>query len=80
MKSDRYMAICAGLLVAIGVTISYTASQDGYQHPEQHVAERPARKRVDEQHLKCPATPCLEVPAACFVHGGAPTAPECLRD
>lgn len=28
----------------------------------------------------CPQVPCTDVPASCYMHGGAPTNPECLRD
>jgi len=62
-------AIIAGLLVACWVP----------QQP-QHEAGVHANHKAKDRGVYCPQIPCTAPPAACFMHGGAPTAPECLRD
>jgi hypothetical protein len=75
-RDDNYVRICVGLIIAIGLAIVYTSSD---HYAEQQVPQQdPVRKHREAD--ACKPVPCTEPPAACFLHGGAPTAPECLRD
>lgn len=79
MKDDHFVHICAALVIAIGGIIAYTSSSDGDQKVEQQEPEHHAARKHHED-AACKPMPCVDPPLACFMHGGAPTAPECLRD
>lgn len=74
-----YVQGVAVLLIAIIGFATLVSTRESRDDKPQHAAERhPARKHYKRDG--CPVAPCMDVPIACFLHGRAPLAPECLHD
>ena len=70
-----YPTLAAGVAIATALLVCWTPQQ-----APQHKAEVHTDHKAKDRGVYCPQIPCTAPPAACFMHGGAPTAPECLRD
>lgn len=70
-----YPTLAIGAAIAAMLLVCWTPQQV----PE-HKAEVQTSHKAKDRGVGCRQIPCTTPPAACFMHGGAPTAPECLRD
>lgn len=70
-----YPTLAVGVAIAALLLVCWTPQQA----PE-HKAEVHTQRKAHHGGVYCPQLPCTAPPAACFMHGGAPTAPECLQD
>jgi len=78
MKDSTLQAVATALLITLGGLL-FVSTWKGDDYKPQHAPEQyAARKHANAD--ECPKSPCVDVPMACYVHGGAPQTFQCPHD